>query len=735
MGEHRGGSRGELKHGALVAATVLLVLALVAAWSVLIPGFMDWDDIVAAVIGSLRLTGPLGAAFAAWVALRRRSAEKGRVLTPWRAARAPLSIIAVVTGSFGATVLLLGLRAALTGQGGPLLPGGLAMSVAGLGLYVVVGWILGWLVPVVVVPLIAGAGTYGLFTWVATGPNWADRLAPATGEPYDLLSGVSESAYTDQTLWLLGLSTALLLGWVALVTRRTLALAAAVIAVLAAGTGAARLVTGPRTMTVSERLVCQEWPISVCVHPALRGGLAELATVFTALAMRLNGTPAAFTRVEQRAYGEQDPAGRGVVVVHLDDLGSGYAQRAATEFLDRLARPCPETAAAGYRAVVVAWLRGVSPPGGPSREHREASVWFSELTEAQRRDWLRMFYSDFVSCRLQAKHFGGGTRPAEPVATGYPVNSAPAYAPHYPVEPTYPGTTVATGMAAGPDTGGEPGMDPLGGGTGPGWTGPSPSVPVWPSPPAASPAGQDPTGRGPMGRGYPDSWGAPSGEGVRRGGPWGPGRGRPRHPWRPGRTGDTAFPGRSGGEGASPSPFPDRPGRPRPGASQSGPMQPGRLQPGGLPAQGTTQGTTQGTAQGTAQGTGNAPGRGRPPGQGGPAIPGGPGGNGRPGGNDGQGRDGGQGVRRAHPERVPGPGAASGRVPGGGGPAGRSPGVGGPAGRSPGGGGRDGHVDGAGGRTDRARPATGDTTGAREADPQDGPGVAGVPGALLAPAA
>ncbi|XVQ88004.1 hypothetical protein ACQP2K_11440 [Microbispora siamensis] len=691
MGEHRGGSRGELRHGALVAATVLFVLALVAAWSVLIPGFMDWDDIVAAVIGSLRLTGPLGAAFAAWVAFRRRRAEKGRVLTPWRAARAPLSIIAVVTGSFGATVLLLGLRAALTGQGGPLLPGGLAMSVAGLGLYVVIGWILGWLVPVVVVPLIAGAGTFGLFTWLATGPHWADRLAPATGEPYDLLSGVSETAYADQTLWLLGLSAALLLGWVALVTRRTLALAAAVIAVLAAGTGAARLVTVPRTMPVSERLVCQEWPISVCVHPALRGGLAELAIVFTRLATKLVGTPAAFKRVEQRAYGEEDSVGPGVVVVYIDDLGPGYAQRAVTEFLDRLARPCPGTVAAGYRAIVVAWLRNVSLPSGPLREHHEAAFWFSELSDDQRHDWLRMFYSDFVSCGLQAKHFGGGTRIADPVASGYPVNPTPAYAPDYPVEPTPAGTAVATGLPSTPDPGWERGTDPRGGETDPGWTGPSPSAPMWPSP-AASPAGQDPAGQGPMGRGpmgqgpmgrpdYPGPWDPPNGEGARRGGPWAPGPGRWPHPWRPGgtgRPGDTTSPDRPGAPGgqarpggASPSPAQDRPGRPqaRPGGPGASPS----------PAQDRRPGRPRSGA--------SHPGR---PQSGGP-VPG---------------RDG-------HDKR---PGRAT--RPGGSGDD-----------RD---GGRDSDRDG--GRADGARPATGDTD-ARDASPQDDPGVAGVPGALLAPAA
>ncbi|GAB3144769.1 hypothetical protein [Microbispora hainanensis] len=733
MGEHRGGSRGELRHGALVAATVLFVLALVAAWSVLIPGFMDWDDIVAAVIGSLRLTGPLGAAFAAWVGLRRRRAEKGRVLTPWRAARAPLSIIAVVTGSFGATVLLLGLRAALTGQGGPPLPGGLAMSVAGLGLYVVIGWILGWLVPVVVVPVIAGAGTFGLFTWLATGPNWADRLTPATREPYDLLSGVSETAYADQTLWLLGLSTALLLGWVALVTRRTLALAAAVIAVLAAGTGAARLVTVPQTVPVSERLVCQEWPINVCVHPALRAGLAELATVFTTLALKLDGTPAAFTRVEQREHGEDESVGTGVIVVHIDDLGSGYAQRAAAEFLDRLAHPCAGTVAAGYRTIVIAWLRDVPLPRGPLHEHQEAAVWFSELSNAQRHDWLRMFYSDFVSCGLQAKHFGGGTHPADPVASRYPVNPTPAYAPGYPVEPSPTGMAVATGMPVGPAW--EPVTDPRGGEVGPGWIPPSPATSGWPSPAASpagpgsvspgpagpgtsgpgtsgpgtsgpgtsgpgtggpgtggqGPAGHGSTGQGPMGRpGHPGPWDTPGREGARRGRPWMPIPGRSPHPWRPGRTGRPADPA-----------SPERPG------SQERPGTPGA--PGGPGGPGASG----------ASGASNGAGAQTRPGAASPSPAPGRSGRARPGA-----RPGGASPSPAQDHR-PGRRRSGGTLPGRDGHDGHT----GRAGRTtpPGDTGRDS------GRATPAPHATGDT-GAHDTIPEDDPGVAGVPGALLAPA-
>lgn len=423
----------------IVATAVLLTLGLVIAWSVLIPGFMDWDGMVVAVIGSLRLTGPVAAIFTAWVALRKRRADRGRALTPWRAARTPLGIITVVVCSFAVTVLLLGLRAALADQSGHLPTGGLAMCAAGLTLYVMIGWITGWVLPFAATPVIAGIGTYGLFTWLATGWTWADRLTPTARRPHDLFAGAGEAAFTNQTLWLLGLSTALLLGWVALVTRRTLALVAAVIATVAAGAGAIRLVAEPHTVAATERIAyCQSWPITVCVRPAMRDALAELTGVFTPIARRLLGTPGAFDRVEQRDRDDQSPVPPGVAAVHLDGTLAGYAQRAATEFLDRLARPCPGTISNGYRAIVIAWLRGAPLPSGTLPEHRYAAVWFSGLTEEQRHNWLRMFYSDFVSCRLQSRHFGGGTRPADPNLVAYPVNPTPAYAPAQPVNPAYP---------------------------------------------------------------------------------------------------------------------------------------------------------------------------------------------------------------------------------------------------------------------------------------------------------
>ncbi|WP_248960468.1 hypothetical protein [Sphaerisporangium perillae] len=410
MLEQRGVSREELKHSALVAVGILLALGLLAAWSVLVPGISAWENIVVAVIGSLRLTGPVAAAFAAWVAVRKRRAAPAPLPGTWQVLRAPLAILVVVVGAFGATVTMLAMKAVLTEQAGHLAPTGLAVGAAGLALYAVIGWIAGWALPWTVTPFVAGVGSYGLFTSLAGRSGWAGKLAPATSEPYDPFEGLSRAAFANQTLWLLGVTAALLLTWAAVVTRRALALATALLAVLAAGTGMARVLSEPRAVAATEPMIysCQEWPITVCVHPGISSGLTELGATFTTIAARLTGTPAAFSRVEQRPRDDDRASASGAVAIHVDDLAPGYATRAAAEFVEHLATPCGDARAGGYRAIVTAWLRGEPLPSGPLPGHQAAASWFSALTESQRRDWLRMFYTDFATCHLKGSHFGGG---------------------------------------------------------------------------------------------------------------------------------------------------------------------------------------------------------------------------------------------------------------------------------------------------------------------------------------
>ncbi|MEV0582256.1 hypothetical protein [Nonomuraea sp. NPDC050310] len=429
MREHAGVTREELKHSALVTVAVLMAVGLVAAWSVLIPGVDAWENIVVAVIGSLRLTGPVAAAFAAWVALRKRRALRGRSVGAWRALKAPLAIVVVVAGAFGATVLVLAVKTVLTEQAGRVSVPGLAMGMAGLALYAMIGWVIGWLLPHGWTPALTGLASYVVFSWLAPASTWLDRLTPGTGEPYDLFQGLSAAAFLDQTLWLLGVTATILLGWAAWVTRQRLALAAALVAVLVAGVGVARLLSqGASDEHASIAYACQDWPITVCVHPGMRGGLTELSAAFTKVASRLSGTPAAFTRVEQRPLDSELKAGSGVVPIHMADLSPGFAEQAVGAYVEGLAARCERETGAGYREIVVAWLLGEPLPGGPLPEHQSAAAWFSGLSEHQRRGWLRMFYNDFQSCRLSARHFGG-----EPAAMAGRARPNPGVVQLYPV--------------------------------------------------------------------------------------------------------------------------------------------------------------------------------------------------------------------------------------------------------------------------------------------------------------
>ncbi|MFG1702919.1 hypothetical protein ACFLIM_06980 [Nonomuraea sp. M3C6] len=451
MREHAGVSREELKQSAAVTVAVLLALGLVAAWNVLIPGVDAWENIVAAVIGSLRLTGPVAAAFAAWVALRKRRALRGRSLTTWRALKAPLAIVVVVLGSFGATVLVLAVKTVLTDQAGRLSLSGLGMGMAGLALYSVIGWVAGWVAPNALTPPVAGLACYGVFSWLADDRGWADKLAPGTGEPYDLFQGLSGAPFFDQTIWLLGITAALLLGWAALVTRQALVLACALLAVLAAGMGVARVLTQPKPAAAEDiAYSCQEWPITVCVHPGMRAGLTELGAAFTQIASRLAGTPAAFTRVEQRPLDDELKPSSGLAPVHVPDLSAGFAEEAAYEYIDSLSARCPGMVADGYREIVMAWLRGEPLPGGPMPEHQYAASWFSGLSEHQRREWLRMFYSDFQRCGLSSTHFGGG--PAR-VQVAPSVRPTPESSHVYPVYPDPSGTPAENSAPATPEVG------------------------------------------------------------------------------------------------------------------------------------------------------------------------------------------------------------------------------------------------------------------------------------------
>ncbi|RJL24530.1 hypothetical protein D5H75_29905 [Bailinhaonella thermotolerans] len=379
---------------------VLAGLGLFAAWTVLIPGVSHWDNAVAALIESLRLTGPVAAAFAAWAGARRRRTGAAPSL------RAPLSVLGFAAGAFTVTTGVLAVKTVLGGGGGGPAAGGLLVALAGLGAHVAVGWAAGWAVPRALTPPLVGLACYGLVAWAAGRQAWWSLLAPLTHEREevrDVFERFLPDLFLDQAVWLAGFAAVVLLGWLAAAARRPMLIAPMLLAALAASFGLSRVhleygTARPAPVAYS----CREWPITVCVHPGMRPGLPELGEEFTAVAARLSRTPMVFTRVEQRPGDERSALPRGTVAIRVDDLAPGFAARAAADFVRRIA-PCSDD----YSGIVTSWLAGRPLPGGLSAGQRHAAAWFGSLAEPVRRDWLRRHYLTFTQCRLKPSHFSG----------------------------------------------------------------------------------------------------------------------------------------------------------------------------------------------------------------------------------------------------------------------------------------------------------------------------------------
>ncbi|HEX6473086.1 MAG TPA: hypothetical protein VF069_28610 [Streptosporangiaceae bacterium] len=410
-----------------VAVPVLVLVGIAAAWPTLLPGVAYWDNAVAALGASVRLLGPAAAALGAWVAVREHRLDYLRGLTTRSPAVGPLLdllLLSAVTlfayGIVGAIVLV---QTALGDEAGRLHPLGLLTGAASLTLHVVVGFLLGrriaagWRgpVPVALAALVAGGGTW-LWTALRSGTSWWSLLPPAAIDRVELYAGVRPGLFGDQMIWSLGLATALVAGYVWSLDRRA-ALAIPIIAGLAVtmvATARIHAYGGAAAAPAPAGHVCRYWPLTVCVHPALRAALPDLEAAVTPLAARLDGTPAAFTRVEQRPAGRPAGISGGVAGVHLPDLSPGYQVRAARELRATLtdARSCADprrAAGAAYTALVNAWLLDDVPPAVPDRV---AARRFAGWSEGTRHLWLRAHYAAYRRCALGPAAFAW--RPGPP---------------------------------------------------------------------------------------------------------------------------------------------------------------------------------------------------------------------------------------------------------------------------------------------------------------------------------
>lgn len=395
----------------LLAVPALVLLGVVAAWHALLPGVAYWDDAVAALFASVRVLGPASAALAAWVALREHRLDYLRGLSPRSPAVGPLVdllLLGLITlGAYAVVAVIVAVKTLISVQAGHPQVTGLLAGALTLLVYTVIGYLGGRALPRLPTVPVAAAVTYA---WSVARPGtWTYLLPPPGVEHIRPFAGLRAELLAGQALWSLGLGTLLVIGYLWVLVRRAglliplLAAAALVVGTTLWIHGQQRAPLTPRAFAYS----CREWPLTVCVHPALSSALPSLEAALTPLATRLSGTPGRFTKVEHRPDTDFRRPAHGVVYIHLRDLSPGYEHRAEQEIeistLD--ARTCGDPAhavGARYSALVSAWLLDEGPP---NLIDPVAARNFGRWNELQRRLWLRAHYAEYHSCTLRGKDF------------------------------------------------------------------------------------------------------------------------------------------------------------------------------------------------------------------------------------------------------------------------------------------------------------------------------------------
>lgn len=400
----------------LVVVPVLAALGTACAWSALIPGVAYWQTSVAAVDESVRLMGPAAAGISAWAAVQERRVAYIRTLSPRSPAVGPMLDLLLLTVvsllAYGIVTLVIISATLLNGGAGQACPMAIPAGAAALILHVVIGYLVGRLAssmrPVRTLP-IAVAVALAAGAWAVLRPQgtWLSLLPPAPTVPIRPYSSLRPGLAAGQFLWALGLGSGATLAYIWKLTRR-----AALLLPLAAALGATAVCTvrlqsyGGTGVTpdAPQGYACRQWPLPVCVHPALAAALPGLEAAVTPLAVRLAGTPGAFRKVQQLPGGAPAGVRAGVALVHLPDLATGYEHRLARELVTSLTS-CSGLADAGYTALVDAWLLDEHQPRAWAGPVEAAAARWSGWEEDRRQRWLRSHYARFRACVLGPQDF------------------------------------------------------------------------------------------------------------------------------------------------------------------------------------------------------------------------------------------------------------------------------------------------------------------------------------------
>lgn len=404
----------------------LTAFGLVAAQGYLEGGRGIWPVSASAVGLSAQLVGPLLAGAAAYAGgrARRRGTDAMELLSARSAsasAAAELGALQVwLLAAFAVIVAAVYVPTALgaTWSGPPLTR--TAAAWLGLVLIAAAGYTAGRIVGRRFTPLAVAVATYGVVVFGYSSAGYRYGLfSPADLNLYDQFRGPSLAASIGQLAWYSGAAAAVFAAWASVRTRSRAALGAAVAAAVLAAAGAATLAARDGQAYADARTDvwdCTAGPPQICIHPALRRATETLTPQVIAIGRRLEGTPFALSRVEQRPRGVGGAPSAGAVAFALDDLRPASIRGAAQDVAVNSLRLTPDTcygsdgalkAGAALNQIVTTWLLtgGVDAFTPADAGEDAAKQWFAAQRDERRRAWLAEHGADLPACDLVASDF------------------------------------------------------------------------------------------------------------------------------------------------------------------------------------------------------------------------------------------------------------------------------------------------------------------------------------------
>jgi len=403
----------------------LALVGILYAYQIVPAGPPIWPIMVSALAYSVVLTGPLAAGVAALAGTRshRRHMELIEQLSTQSSVLAGLAelgaLLVWVFLAFNAVLVSLFVPAIFgaTWSG----PDGLRTLTTALGmlLYVVVGFIIGRLVPSRLTPPVVAIVLFAAAVLLNSNSStyrWS-LLLPVNQGFSDEFSRLNNAAFSGQLVWYVGIGLLLASGWAvhqAGPSRPGIVLVVAGLILTVSGV-AIVVPQGGHYLRAGDYAVwtCRGNSPQICLHPALVDTFPDVIENVTPVAARLAGTPFAVRRAEQRPRGLGSRPTPGAVSFALDDTRPGSLALAGRELAvnalgDQDSCFAADATSDGYELaqLVGSWAAGDRSLYTPTTMAAgRARTWFLGIDDAARRRWLTQHEAAVRHCTLQYSAF------------------------------------------------------------------------------------------------------------------------------------------------------------------------------------------------------------------------------------------------------------------------------------------------------------------------------------------